>query len=163
MPLTSAKCPHCGAPLQVNPNAKQLVCRYCGNEFIVEDAIKNVEINIKDSQIKNDFNGATIYVQNGAADKNDFSLTRELNLKFGGTLLFGGSWEFFVDGKSVCSINKGEWTIKISENEHILQAKLYGEGTIQVTNILRVEPGNNAISVVIKNRVFGSPIIMFND
>lgn len=161
MPLTPAKCPHCGAAIQVNPNAKQLLCRYCGNEFIVEEAIKNVNVTIKDSQINNDFSGATIYVQNGTAENKGPALTRNLYLKFGRTMVTGGSWEFFVDGKSACTLSGGEWSIKISEEEHTLQAKLIGGGMVQVTNILKVEPGNTDYTIIIRNRVFASPLIEF--
>ena len=62
MPLVDAVCPHCGAPLKVNPDAKTLTCRYCGNEFVVQEAINNV--NIKDSVVNNDMRGSTIYINN---------------------------------------------------------------------------------------------------
>ena len=62
MPLVDAVCPHCGAPLKVNPDAKTLTCRYCGNDFVVQDAITN--INIKDSHVTNVFNGATVVLNN---------------------------------------------------------------------------------------------------
>ena len=159
MPLVPAKCPCCGAPLQVNPNSEQLICRYCGNEFVVEEAIKNYNINITDSQVNNNFNGATVYIQNGPRVKEK---TRELHLRFGAPMTISGSWEFFVDGQSVCSMGKGEWTVKITEEEHTLQAKLYGDGTIQITNVIKIEPSDEPVRIAIRNRVFGSPVIAFD-
>ena len=34
MKLVAAKCPSCGANLEVNPNQEALKCQYCGNYFL---------------------------------------------------------------------------------------------------------------------------------
>lgn len=57
MPLVNANCPSCGATIEVNPEAKTLVCRFCGSSFIVEQAINNYN-----SYITNNIQGNTVNV-----------------------------------------------------------------------------------------------------
>lgn len=44
MPLVSAKCPQCGAPLKVDSKNEAAICEYCKTPFIVEKAINNYNI-----------------------------------------------------------------------------------------------------------------------
>lgn len=39
MMLQSAKCPNCGADIQVNPNDKTAVCSFCRSNIIIKEAI----------------------------------------------------------------------------------------------------------------------------
>ena len=41
MAIKAAKCPSCGANLNVDEGRKKAFCEYCGSPFIVEDAINN--------------------------------------------------------------------------------------------------------------------------
>ena len=38
MKLLITICPHCGAPLQVDPKAQQAVCEYCGMTTLIESS-----------------------------------------------------------------------------------------------------------------------------
>lgn len=42
--LTAAKCPTCGASIEVNKDLKNAICMYCGNQILIEEAIQKMEI-----------------------------------------------------------------------------------------------------------------------
>ena len=44
MPLVNAKCTNCGAELQVDSEQDAMICQFCGSAFVVEKAIKNVQV-----------------------------------------------------------------------------------------------------------------------
>ena len=44
MPFVEAKCPECGGLLEVDSEKKAAVCRYCGEAFIIQDAIANYQV-----------------------------------------------------------------------------------------------------------------------
>lgn len=44
--LQAAKCPQCGADIQVNPNLEQAMCQYCGTTILVNDAVEKYKIEI---------------------------------------------------------------------------------------------------------------------
>ena len=41
MPFVNAKCTNCGAPLEVDSSKKAAICPYCGDAYVVEEAINN--------------------------------------------------------------------------------------------------------------------------
>ncbi|WP_051208895.1 zinc ribbon domain-containing protein [Butyrivibrio sp. WCD3002] len=51
MNLVAGKCPNCGAIINVDSSKDAAVCEYCKTPFIVEKAIKNVDINIQNANI----------------------------------------------------------------------------------------------------------------
>lgn len=54
MKLVAAKCPSCGANLEVNPNQEALKCQYCGSAILVDDAIAKYKLEISgEVEIKN--------------------------------------------------------------------------------------------------------------
>lgn len=44
--LTDAKCPSCGAKLDVNPNLEKTICQYCGSTVFVEEAIQKFKLEL---------------------------------------------------------------------------------------------------------------------
>ena len=48
MKLVSMNCPHCNAPLKVNPELKSASCNYCGYQFAIDDEVKRVRISEED-------------------------------------------------------------------------------------------------------------------
>lgn len=65
MPLVQAKCTNCGAALEVDNTQDAMVCKYCGNAFVVEKAINNYTSYVTNH---NDFAGATVNITNGNID-----------------------------------------------------------------------------------------------
>lgn len=46
MKLVAAKCPNCGANLDVNPNDETIKCQYCRSSILVDDAIAKYKLEI---------------------------------------------------------------------------------------------------------------------
>lgn len=44
--LQAAKCPQCGADIEVNPELKQTICQYCGSCVLIEDAVAKYKIEL---------------------------------------------------------------------------------------------------------------------
>ena len=38
--LQDAKCPNCGANIQVNDKLENTICQYCGSQVVIEEAIE---------------------------------------------------------------------------------------------------------------------------
>ena len=53
--LTAAKCPQCGADIEVNPELEKSICQYCGTTILVQEAIQKIELSgtVKVAGIKN--------------------------------------------------------------------------------------------------------------
>jgi len=42
--LTPAKCPLCGADIEVNPNLEKAMCQYCGSTILVEESVQKIQV-----------------------------------------------------------------------------------------------------------------------
>ena len=42
--LTAAKCPSCGAAIEVNKKLENVICQYCGDTILIEDAIAKIKV-----------------------------------------------------------------------------------------------------------------------
>lgn len=53
--LTAAKCPQCGADIEVNAELEKSICQYCGTTILVQEAIQKIELSgsVKVAGIKN--------------------------------------------------------------------------------------------------------------
>lgn len=55
--LQAAKCPQCGADIEVNPNLEKTICQYCGTTILIQEAVQKVKVEhtgtIKVEGIKN--------------------------------------------------------------------------------------------------------------
>ena len=53
--LTAAKCPQCGADIEVNAELEKSICQYCGTTILVQEAIQKIELSgsVKVEGIKN--------------------------------------------------------------------------------------------------------------
>ncbi len=69
MPIIPLKCDSCGGELQVNSDLKTAMCNYCGNSFVVQDAI-----------VKNYINNSNVYIN---ADKVDVVTTKDYQIEGG--------------------------------------------------------------------------------
>lgn len=62
MPFVPAKCPQCGANIEVDNTHDAGICKYCGTPFVTEKVIQNYNTYITNN---NNFNGASINIQAG--------------------------------------------------------------------------------------------------
>ena len=46
MKLTAAKCPSCGASIEVDRNEESTICEYCNSNIIIEDAVQKYKIEL---------------------------------------------------------------------------------------------------------------------
>lgn len=46
MKLTPAKCPACGANIEVNEELKNAICQYCGTTILIEEAVQKLKIDL---------------------------------------------------------------------------------------------------------------------
>ena len=46
MKLTAAKCPSCGASIEVDRNEENTICEYCKSNIIIEDAVQKYKIEL---------------------------------------------------------------------------------------------------------------------
>lgn len=46
MKLTPAKCPSCGANIEVNDKLEKTICQYCGTQVLIEEAITKYQLEI---------------------------------------------------------------------------------------------------------------------
>jgi len=46
MKLTPAKCPTCGANIEVNEELKNAICQYCGTTILIEEAVQKLKIDL---------------------------------------------------------------------------------------------------------------------
>lgn len=46
MKLVPAKCPSCGANIEVNEDLKNAICQYCGTTILIEDAVEKYKVEI---------------------------------------------------------------------------------------------------------------------
>ena len=49
MKLVSAKCPNCGASLDVNPSQEAIKCEYCHHAILVDDAVAKYKLEVSGS------------------------------------------------------------------------------------------------------------------
>lgn len=42
--LKAAKCPQCGADIEVNPELERGICQFCGSTILIEDAIEKIQV-----------------------------------------------------------------------------------------------------------------------
>lgn len=61
MGLVAAKCPECGANINIDETKDAGICEYCGTAFVTEKVINNNYINIVNN---NDLSGANIIINN---------------------------------------------------------------------------------------------------
>lgn len=91
MPLMPAKCPECGGLVEVNSENKAGICQFCGQPFVIEDAINTFNNYFNVTNIYNTTNQTTHNYGDGATvnvyeDKNkDFVIEAGVLKKYHGT------------------------------------------------------------------------------
>ena len=49
MTLEPAKCPSCGANIEVNKDLEKTICQYCGTTVLIKDAIQKYQVELTGS------------------------------------------------------------------------------------------------------------------
>ena len=69
MPFVEAKCPECGGLLEVDSEKKAAVCRYCGEAFIIQDAITNYQVYVNGNGNQKQIDSYLKIAQNALSEK----------------------------------------------------------------------------------------------
>lgn len=91
MPFVQAKCPECGGMLAVDDSKKAAICQFCGNAFIVEEAVNNyITYNITNNTTNNVTNqnfgdGAVVNIYED--NSKDFEISGGVLKKYNGSSL----------------------------------------------------------------------------
>lgn len=72
MPFVQAKCPNCGVMLAVDDSKKAAICQFCGDAFVVEEAVNNyITYNVTNNTTNNNFSEGSV-VNIYESKNNDF-------------------------------------------------------------------------------------------
>lgn len=71
MKLVAAKCPNCGAQIDVDQNSDSTICKYCNSKIIVEDAIEKYKFEISGTVEINNLPKLDNYIKLGERYFND--------------------------------------------------------------------------------------------
>lgn len=111
--LVNAKCPNCGANIEVDNDKDAGICKYCGAAFVTEKAINNYNITTDNVAISN----STVIINQTIGNVSDMVKILIERKSAEGTLS-GIAFEIIVDGKSCASINDNEvMEIEIDRNK----------------------------------------------
>lgn len=98
MPLVPAKCPSCGADVQIDDSRKEAFCSFCGSKFLVESAVNyyntNNEYHIEQANIQvEDRNGLEARLKNAESYLSQHKqYLKALPMFESITKEFGGDW-----------------------------------------------------------------------
>ena len=109
--LTAAKCPSCGAAIEVNKKLENVICQYCGSTVLVEDAIAKIKVE----------HSGTVKVK-GIKDSEDLLIEARKEYKIGKYL------------DCVESCNNALKKDKFLTKAHLLRLNAYYENTINKKN-----------------------------
>lgn len=120
MGLVAAKCPQCGADINVDEEKDAGICEYCGTAFITEKAINNYN-----TYVTNNYAGANINITGGnienllkmAQNAEDAGNTKEANRYFSKVL------ELDSDNATAL-LGKGITALKISSMDNLKSTEL---------------------------------------
>lgn len=150
MGLVAAKCPNCGANIEVDNSLEAGICKYCGTPFVTEKAINNYT-NIYNTNIAQ----ATIINQER---KKEFRSVKVCSLPHS---WFDGSIEVFIDGVVCARMDSyDEIEIKIDVNtEHRIECALHSQKNTVKSNVLFVDNYTDFCGIFIDYPVYGDGYI----
>ena len=79
MKLVAAKCPNCGAQIEVDQNSDSTKCEYCDSKIIVEDAIEKYKVEISGSVQVNNLPTIENFIKLGDRHFNNNEFTEAYN------------------------------------------------------------------------------------
>ena len=91
--LQAAKCPSCGADIQVNEKLENTICQYCGSTVLVEDAIEKYKIEISGNVKVEGIKGRNDKIEQAKKHFNCSSINKVPLENQGGDGSVGSHWE----------------------------------------------------------------------
>ena len=153
--LVNAKCPNCGANIEVDKDKEAGICKYCGSAFITEKAINNYNISADKVAISN--SNVTI---NQSVEHVAQMVKIYIGRETAGVALSELSFDIIVDGISYATIsNNNIVEIDIDKNkDHRIQCVANAAfGDCVKSNVIYFEKGkvHNIVIRVIPGKKSG--------
>ena len=116
MPIVPAKCPQCGADIEVDTTHEAGICKNCGAPFVTEKVLKSQNIFITNN---NDFSGASINIVSGASSSTDFANFLNIALKALDAREGAEALKYANKALEINSVSSEAWVVKMKSMTYL--------------------------------------------
>lgn len=116
MPIVPAKCPQCGADIEVDTTHEAGLCKNCGAPFVTEKVLKSQNIFITNN---NDFSGASINIVSGASSSTDFANFLNIALKALDAHEGAEALKYANKALEINSVSSEAWVVKMKSMTYL--------------------------------------------
>lgn len=116
MPIVPAKCPQCGADIEVDTTHEAGLCKNCGAPFVTEKVLKSQNIFITNN---NDFSGASINIVSGASSSTDFANFLNIALKALDAREDAEALKYANKALEINSVSSEAWVVKMKSMTYL--------------------------------------------
>lgn len=116
MPIVPAKCPQCGADIEVDTTHEAGLCKKCGAPFVTEKVLKSQNIFITNN---NDFSGASINIVSGASSSTDFANFLNIALKALDAREGAEALKYANKALEINSVSSEAWVVKMKSMTYL--------------------------------------------
>ena len=116
MPIVPAKCPQCGADIEVDTTHEAGLCKNCGVPFVTEKVLKSQNIFITNN---NDFSGASINIVSGASSSTDFANFLNIALKALDAREGAEALKYANKALEINSVSSEAWVVKMKSMTYL--------------------------------------------
>lgn len=141
MALTAAKCPSCGANMQIDGTKEAGICQHCGTAFITEQAINHYNVT---NNVTNNMTIANASIVMNAEKEVEYRTLRVGRI-YNANALYGATFDILVDDQVFATLAHGTIEeIRIDKNkEHRIQCVVNcDDGIVLKSNVLFIEKGS---------------------
>ena len=136
MPIVPAKCPQCGANIEVDTTLEAGLCKNCGAPFVTEKVLKSQNTFITNN---NDFSGANINIVSGASSSTDFANFLNIAIKALDAREGTEALEYANKALEINSVSPEAWIVKMKSMTYLAT---FTDPKVNET----IEYGKNAIT-----------------
>lgn len=136
MPVVPAKCPQCGADIEVDTTHEAGLCKNCGAPFVTEKVLKSQNIFITNN---NDFSGANINIVSGSSNSTDFVNLLNIAIKALDAREGEEALKYANKALEINSISSEAWVVKMKSMNYLAT---FADPKVNET----IEYGKNAIT-----------------
>lgn len=116
MPIVPAKCPQCGADIEVDTAHEAGLCKNCGAPFVTEKVLKSQNIFITNN---NDFSGASINIVSGASSSTDFANFLNIAIKALDAREGAEALKYANKALEINSVSSEAWVVKMKSMTYL--------------------------------------------
>lgn len=116
MPIVPAKCPQCGADIEVDTTHEAGLCKNCGAPFVTEKVLKSQNIFITNN---NDFSGASINIVSGTSSSTDFANFLNIAIKALDAREGAEALKYANKALEINSVSSEAWVVKMKSMTYL--------------------------------------------